>query len=227
MAGAAFVATANAVADAIRFPVLDVSPLPGLLPHLGSAGTVSLSDADPALGAGNSEWKKGRPHQAIEEWSKVARNYGRSVWAIPALLNIGHAASHAGDRKAAITAFKGAIETPDSQPKRPRQGWWDIDRDELHKHQACVELSDLFLEIGDSASALKYTQLALETYKFSSPCGTANATVRYELQERIDAIKSALATGRPLAIEPRSTALARAHADGRRPEPAHPAGRVK
>ena len=195
--------------------------------HLGGAGYVHVIETDAALDSGNAEWTKGRADAAIREWSKVVEKHGRTASSIPALMSIGRVASNQRDRNAAIAAFEKVIEIPDSLPKGPKRGWWDTDHETLNKHHACVELSDLFLETHNLQAALKYAQLALDTYPFSSPCGTANWSVQRQLEERIDALNSALASGQPAVMEPRGAAWARFYGDRRGSPPANPVGRVK
>jgi tetratricopeptide (TPR) repeat protein len=225
--GGAVVAAANAAAKGLQFPVLDASPLPGVFMHLGGAGYVHVIEPDAALDSGNAEWTKGRADAAIREWSKVVEKYGRTASSNPVLMSIGRVASHQGDRNAAIAAFERVIEIPDSLPKGPKRGWWDIDHETLNKHHACVELSDLFLETHNSQAALKYAQLALDTYPFSSPCGTANCSVRHELEERIEVLKSALASGQSVVMEPRSAAWARFYGGRHAPPPTNLVGRMR
>jgi hypothetical protein len=145
--------------------------------------------------------------------------------AIGALTRDARAASHRGDRQAAIAAFKKVIATPDSLPKRAKLGLWDIDQEALRKHQACVELSDLYLELHDLRSALKFAELAHDTHAFHPPCACVDDC--FALEDRINAIKSALASKKPIMIEPRSTVQARSYAKRRSPSPPNPPGRVR
>ncbi len=218
MLSAASVSTANTAVRLIQFPVLDRSPLPGTLQHLGDAGQVHLTDDDDGLlDAGNSQWKKRHADAAIQEWSKVFKTYGQSERSIPALLNIGRVASAQIDRRGAITAFTTLIDVPESLLKKPPKARWGFDRVAFAKHRACVELSDLFLELGELESSLKFTALAHDVHKPVDWCGMAYFSEQSWLKERIDAIELALAGGRPVAIEPRSTTLARVYSERRRP----------
>jgi hypothetical protein len=206
-------------------PVLDKSRPPGVLAHLGDAGQFEPSiEMDMALGPGKLEWSKGRPDAAMREWTKVAARYGRSEWAFPALDNIGRLASSLGDRKRAIDAFTKLVDIPTSKPKRVLH---TLEYRDNYKHHACVALSDLYLEQRDPTLALKYAEMARDDYPIWSPCGTFNFTVRCELDDRIGAIKSALAGGTQVVIEPRSTALASHYSERRGPAPPNPRGLVR
>jgi hypothetical protein len=224
--GAAFVASADAATYLIQFPALDRARLPGVLDHLGFAGDVVVIHDDEELEAGNAEWKQGHAEAAIREWSKVVKSYGRSENSIPALLNIGWVASHKGDRTAAIRAFAQVIDVPLVLPRRPKRFSSDYDRMALYKHQACIELSDLFLEIRAPRSALKYAELARDTYDFHPSCFVGDDS--FSLDDRINAIKSSLAGGQPVSARPRSAHQAIEPSERqRRPPPANPVGRVR
>jgi tetratricopeptide (TPR) repeat protein len=202
--------------------VRDQSPV--VLAHLRQDGLFFLNERDLELDTGNADWRAGNRGAAIQEWTKVADRYGRSQGAFPALLSVARAASVQGDSKKAIAAYKKILDIPVPPPERALSPWEFRD---LSQHQACVELSDLFLEQRDLKQALDYAELAHDIHKFSSPCGAANSTVQCCLQERIDAIKSAQSGVRRVVLEPRSTVLARLYGARRGPPPANPVGRVR
>ncbi|HET6328785.1 MAG TPA: hypothetical protein VFG04_29140 [Planctomycetaceae bacterium] len=173
---------------------------------------------------GNAEWEKGRPAAAIHKWTQAALGYSGWEWPLPALLRVARAAAKHGDQTEAIAAYKKVIETPISSPVNPP------DPGELpgnSKHVACVALSDIFLERHDLQQALKYSKLAQDVHKFSSPWEAANQIVDSCLQVRIDAIESALLGGRNVVLEPRSTVLAHFHGERRGPPLTRPVGRLR
>jgi hypothetical protein len=192
----------------------------GMLERLDHSRRVYLNEESRDLAAGNSEWKRGNSAAAIQEWQKVVSKHGRSESAFRALENIGRAAFAMGDRNTAIAALREIVETPIATPQ---QKFLVGDSCSAAKHQACIQLSDLMLETGDSRSSLKYATLALNTYDSGEWCGFATATENAWLEHRINAINSALAHGQPIAMEPRSTAEARFYAD-RGPTPANVSG---
>jgi hypothetical protein len=203
---------------------------PAVLEYLGdqsicpNEGPSSPGESDWTFDGGDAEWRKGHRAAAIQKWAKAAEGQCGWEWPLPALLRVAHAASRQGDQKEAIAAYKKVVETPVSSPVNPPEPG------ELpgnSKYTACVTLSDIFLEQHDLERALEYAELAHDTHKFSSTSETANVSVEACLQERIDAIKSALSGGRGVVLEPRSTVLARFHGERRGPVPLTPVGRVK
>jgi hypothetical protein len=199
--------------------VKDQSPI--VLEYLGDPS--SPGESDWTFEGGDAEWRKGHRAAAIQKWTKAAEGSAWE-WPLPALLRVARRASRQGDQKQAIAAYKKVVETPISSPVNPpRPG-------ELpgnSKYTACVTLSDIFLEQHDLERALEYAELAHDTHKFSSMSKTANVDVESCLQERINAIKSALSGGRGVGLEPRSSVLARCYSERRGLPPANPVGRVK
>jgi hypothetical protein len=203
---------------------------PVVLEHLGDRSicpdaTSSFPDErDRRFDGGDAEWRKGHAAAAIQKWTKAAEGSSGWEWPLPALLRVARAASRQGDQKEAIGAYKKVVETPISAPVNPpRLG----ESSGNSKHIACVTLSDIFLEQHDLELALEYAELAHDTHKFSSPSEAANMNVESCLQERIDALRSALSGGRGVVLEPRSAVLARFHSERRGPPPLTPVGRVK
>jgi len=126
-----------------------------------------------ALKLGNVEWEKRNHSNAIKQWETVATKYGECEVALAALSNIGKVIRAAGDRRAAIQAYKRLVAWP--EPPTDESVWGSLYSN--YKHDACIEISEMFLESQNLPSALKYANLALHTHPFSGWCGVCVASI--------------------------------------------------
>jgi tetratricopeptide (TPR) repeat protein len=152
-----------------------------------------------ALTQADAQWSKGKRAIALKEWNALAERYAGTAAAFEAQFNIAQADRLSGDRRGAIDAYVKLIQFP--APTDPEAGAELQCTNE--KHYSCAELSDMFLETGDLASAARYADLALNRYELSDMCGVWLSSHNELIRDRIAAIKSAIANGDPVGIKPR------------------------
>jgi tetratricopeptide (TPR) repeat protein len=145
-------------------------------------------------------WKQGKRQAAVDGWKAVVKKHPGTEAAFAAQSNIGQTAYLLGERDAALSAYRAVIDFPTP-----------VEHDSFVlmqcsnlRHYACAELSDIYLESGDLALASKYADLALNRYRLADTCGVWLMSYRQSIQDRITAIKAALASRRPLGIDPRA-----------------------
>jgi hypothetical protein len=151
-----------------------------------------------ALEIGNRQWEAGEKADALATWETVGRTFEGSDAALAALSHLGQAARLRGDNRAAIIAYTSLIACSDPPKRESRWGWFDYSN---YKHNACIELSDMYILSDDSAAALKYADLARNVHQFSDMCGTAVISEEWAIQERIKSLRQAIALKRSVQLK--------------------------
>jgi tetratricopeptide (TPR) repeat protein len=148
----------------------------------------------------DSLWKQGKRQAAIDGWKAVVKKHPGTEAAFAAQSNIGQTAYLLGDRDSALSAYRAVIDFPTPvETYAPA-----LMQCSNLRHYACAELSDIYLESGELALALKYAELALNKFPLTDTCGFWLMSYNESIQDRIKAIKAALVSKRPLGIEPRA-----------------------
>lgn len=160
--------------------------------------TPLLNEAWEALEAGNREWESGNQTAATAQWRVVARKYHGTNAALAALAHIGQAARLRGDIHDATVAYVTLVAQPDALEPEKSVLRFDYSND---KHDACVELSDIFIESNDLRSALKYAELAQSPYHTSGMCGVTIVSTHADLDQRIEALRHAIAERRTVRLK--------------------------
>jgi tetratricopeptide (TPR) repeat protein len=157
-----------------------------------------ITEAWRALAQANVYWRGTDRQAASAGWRELVQKYPGTEAAFEAQVNFAQAARLCGDRNAAIRAYRELI---DFLPPANGQAIYHCSNE---RHWACAELSDMYLESGDLSRALTFAELALDTYPLADFCGVYLMSYNQGLQDRIRAIKRAIAEGNSLGIKPRT-----------------------
>ena len=160
--------------------------------------TPSLNAAWDALESGNRQWDSGNHTNAIAQWHVVARKHMGTDAALAALSHIGQAARARGDTDGAKTAYTSLVAHPDPSSREGGFGMLDYSN---YKHNACAELSDMYVESHDLTKALTYADLALNVHGFSDMCGVAVVGTHMAIDERIKSLRQAIAQKQSVRLQ--------------------------
>jgi tetratricopeptide (TPR) repeat protein len=139
-----------------------------------------------------SDYAAGREREAMEAWDRVIATYPHtSAWGV-AVFDSGLCERRRGHYREAIGRFELILPAPldDRLP-----GGNLMEAYQNFHHDACVQLSGCYEELGDYGAALRYARLARDTYPFESWCGTCLMQERAALRERIDSLEQKARNG--------------------------------
>ncbi len=139
-------------------------------------------NADKKLEQGIAAFEAGDPDEAIRRWEEVVARYPyTSAWG-PAVFNTGLAHRKQGRYREAIASFE---RLPDSSVNDLEPTGELMEAYRNYRHQACLQISGCYEDLGDYPSALRYALLARDRYPYRSWCGTCQMGADAALAARI------------------------------------------
>jgi len=148
------------------------------------------------------QWEAGQKEDACKTWTRIVIEFSGTELAFDAQWNLAESARLNGNRSLSLRLLKDLLKMSPSV-KLTRRDLYDIQNE---KNFACLELSDLYLEINDIRSSLHYAQLALQKYQYSGECAFFNDAHSCLIEDRIAALETAVKQSQTVTIEPRSDA---------------------
>lgn len=144
-----------------------------------------LLPAEKLLIEGNLAWLTGDRTTAKSKWNQVTTEFFHMEdHALEARLNLSRAALLENRRDDAIQTLLPVLEKTDQKIF--------VDEDHRRKFTTCLELSDIYLELGDVRNALKYLRQAVTTYPRQDPfCGTCGPIDQQPYADRIETLEFA------------------------------------
>ena len=141
------------------------------------------AEAGKKLQQGITAFEEGDPDEAIRRWEEVVARYPyTSAWG-PAVFNSGLAHRERGRYREAIAVFDRLLDSSvnDLEPSGIL-----MEAYRNYRHQACLQLSRCYEDLGDHPSALRCALLARDRYPYRSWCGNcqmeANAALRSQIE---------------------------------------------
>jgi hypothetical protein len=141
------------------------------------------AEAGKKLQQGITAYEEGDPDEAIRRWEEVVARYPYTLAWGPAVFNSGLAHREKGRHREAIAVFERLLDSSvnDLEPSGIL-----MEAYRNYRHQACLQLSLCYEDLGDRPTALRCALLARDRYAYRSWCGTcqmeANAALRSQIE---------------------------------------------
>jgi hypothetical protein len=144
----------------------------------------------------NELWCAGKQNESRQMWLSNAWNYSNTDAGFASLINLGVTLHRQGCQREAALAFTAVLLLPTPNQQCSFIGYID----EL-QHNACLALSDIYLQQQNYSSSIEILTLAARCFQPDSRCGVCFASGIYRVEHRISTIEGALRSKTRVAID--------------------------